>query len=169
MRGLKYGLGLSAAVLIHLAGVSLFDGFSLVVDLFLVVTLFNAMGGNLVGGLFGGLAAGLVTDTLSGGLYGLYGFADTIVGYGAAFAAQRLVIQRATAVWMVFSVAAAAQQAVIAGLSQVLLEDPSLPSFWSVVLKVATTGLIGMLSYLGGRRSARALGIWKKNRTARLR
>ena len=169
MRALRFFLGLIAAVLLHVAGVRLFDGFFLSVDLFLVVALFAALGGNLVGGMMAGLAAGLVTDTVTGGLYGMYGFADTIVGYGAGFAAQRLVIQRATAVWLVFSAGAVVQQMVIIGLSQVLLEDPALPVFVPVAVKVAVTGLLGAMSYLAGRRMNRSFRIWRKNRTSRLR
>lgn len=169
MRGLRFAIGLLLVLLLHLAGVRMFDGFFRAVDLFLVVVLFTALGGSLLGGMVAGLAAGLATDTLTGGLYGMYGFADTIVGYGAAFAAQRLVIQRTTAVWLVFSAGAAVQQTVVIGLSRVLLEDPALPGFLPVVLKVAVTGLLGAASYVAGRRLARMFGVWKKNRTARLR
>lgn len=169
MTGLRFLAGLLAVLLLHVAGVRIFDGFFRAVDLFLVIVLFTALGGNLLGGMLGGLTAGLVTDTLTGGLYGMYGFADTIVGYGAAFAAQRLVIQRPTAVWLVFSAGAAVQQSVVIGLAQVLLEDPLLPGFLPVVLKVALTGLIGAVSFLLSRRMTRSFGSWKKNRTARLR
>ena len=169
MRGLKYAAGLVVAIVLHLVGVSLFDGFSQVVDLLLVVTLFNAIGGNLVAAMLGGLGAGLVTDAVTGSLYGLYGFADTIVGYGAAFAAKRLVIQRATGVWLVFSLAAAVQQALTMGLSELLLEDPSLPGFSSVAARVVTTGVIGVIGFLGHRRALRSFGIWRRNRTARLK
>ena len=169
MRTLKFAAGLAVATLIHFAGATWFAGFSQHVDLFLVVALFNALGGSLLGGMFGGLAAGLVTDTIGGGLYGLFGFADTIVGYGAAFAARRLVIQRATAIWLLFSVAAAGQQAVVLGLAQLLQQDPTLPSFLSVAIKVVTTGLIGAIGYLLGQRSVRTLRLWKRSRSARLR
>lgn len=169
MRGFRFAAGLVAVLLLHVAGVRLFDGFFRTVDLFVVVVLFNALGGNLLGGLLGGLAAGLVTDTLTGGLYGMYGFADTIVGYGAAFAAQRLVIQRTTAVWLLFSAGAAVQQTVVIGLSRVLLADPALPGFLPVVLKVVVTGLLGAGSYVAGRRMKRSFTVWKKSRTARLR
>ena len=169
MRALRFAAGLVAVLLLHVAGVRLFDGFFRAVDLFLVVAVFTALRGSLLGGMFAGLAAGLVTDTMSGGLYGLYGFADTIVGYSAAFAAQRLVIQRTTAVWLVFSAGAAVQQTVVIGLSRVLLEDPALPGYLPVVLKVAVTGLLGAASYVASRRLTRAFGIWKRNRTARLR
>ncbi len=169
MRGLKFAAGLVVVVLLHTAGVRLFGGFFRAVDLFLIVALFNALGGSLLGGMVGGLVAGLVTDTFTSGLYGMYGFADTIVGYGAAFAAQRLVIQRATAVWLVFSAGAAVQQMVVIGLSLVLLEDPALPGFGPVVVKVVITGLLGAGSHLTGRSLLRSFATWKKNRTARLR
>ena len=169
MRGLKFAAGLVVVVLLHLAGVRLLDGFFRVADLLLVVVLFTALGGSLLGGMLAGLVAGLVADTLTGGFYGMYGFAGTIVGYGAAFAAQRLVIQRATAIWLVFSAGAAIQQMVVIGLSLVLLEDPALPGFVPVVLKVAVTGLFGVGSQVAGRLLSRLFGVWKKSRTARLR
>ena len=50
MRGLKFGAGLLAALVLHFLGVSISGGFSQVLDLFLVVTLFNALDGDLVAG-----------------------------------------------------------------------------------------------------------------------
>ena len=169
MRGLRFAAGLAAVLLLHIAGVRLFDGFFRFADLFLVVALWSALGGGLLGGMAAGLVAGLITDTLTGGLYGMYGFADTIVGYGAAFAAQRLVIQRATAVWLVFSAGAVVQQALVIGLTGVLLPDPALPDFVPVAAKVALTGFLGVASHLAARRLSRTFRLWKKNRTARLR
>ena len=61
------------------------------------------------------------------------------------------------------------QQTVVIGLSRVLLEDPALPGYLPVVLKVVVTGLLGAISYVASRRLTRSFGIWKKNRTARLR
>ena len=169
MRALKFAAGLAVVVLLHVAGVRLFDDFFRVADLLLVVVLFTALGGSLLGGMLAGLVAGLVADALTGGFYGMYGFAGTIVGYGAAFTAQRLVIQRRSAIWLVFSAGAAVQQMVVIGLSLILLEDPALPAFVPVVLKVVVTGLLGVGSQVVGRRLSRLFGVWRRSRTARLR
>lgn len=169
MRGVRFAGGLLAAVLVHLAGVALWPSFSLAVDLFLVVALFHALDGRTLPALVGGLAAGLVTDALTGGLYGLHGFADTMLGYGAAFAAQRLSVQRSTSVWLLFSLAAALQQLVLTALVLVLLPDPEVPAVGWVVAKVGTTGVLGLaLSEARGTLTAR-LASWRRNRTARLR
>ena len=169
MRVLKFVAGLLAAVMLHYLGVAVTGGSSLLIDLFLVVTVFNALDGDLVAGMSGGLVAGLVADALSGGLYGLHGFADTIIGYGAAFAAQRLVIQRPTAVFLLFMAAAAAQLILIMGLLVILAQDPPLPGFVSVAARVLTTGVAGVVGFVGHKRLSRAREKWKRSRRARLR
>ena len=94
MRFLKFVAALAAAALLHFAGARLLPNFSLAVDLVLLVVALEARHGNPVAGMFAGLAAGLLADGLSGGPFGLYGFADTAVGFGIARAAQQLVVQR---------------------------------------------------------------------------
>ena len=169
MRGLKFAAGLLAALLLHYPGVALSGGFSQVLDLFLVLTLFNALDGDLVAGMLGGLAAGLVADTVSGGLYGLNGFADTIVGYGAALATQRLVIQRSTGVFLFFLLAATVQTVLMMGLVVTLLQDPPLPGFPSIATKVVLTGLVGAVGFMTRRRVLKAAAKWRRNRRAQLR
>jgi len=61
---------------------------------------------------------GLLHDTLTSGPYGLFGFADTIVGYTTARLAQRLVIQRSTGVLALVSFASVAQQAIVVAVHE---------------------------------------------------
>ncbi|MGB5658772.1 MAG: hypothetical protein WBO54_04750, partial [Thermoanaerobaculia bacterium] len=65
MRSLRFAIALAVATLLQVAGVSLFPQFSLAVDFFLVIVVFNAMDGNSAAGMFGGTVAGLVTDGLT--------------------------------------------------------------------------------------------------------
>mgnify|MGYP001828517272 CR=1 FL=1 len=51
MRSLRFVLALGVATLLHVAGVALFPQFSLAVDFFLVIVVFNAMDGNSVAGI----------------------------------------------------------------------------------------------------------------------
>ena len=169
MRVLRFVLGLAAAVLLHAVGVRLLAGFSQAVDLFLVVVLFNAVNSSLRNGLMGGAAGGLVADGLTGSLYGLHGTANTLVGYGAALASQRLVIRRPASVMLLFAVAAAAQQAVLLGLRSVLLADVVLPEPAWLVSRVVTTGAIGLLGYAGQRQFASSVEGWRRSRRSRLR
>src|SRR3978361_1642260 len=100
-----------------------------------------------------GLIAGLLQDTLTSGPFGLFGFADTIVGYVTARLAQRLVIQRPTGVLAVVGFASALQQAVVVVLTLVLLPSPELPSPLWVAVRAGPTGVLGLAVYV-------AMGNW---------
>jgi rod shape-determining protein MreD len=162
-------LGLAAALVVHLVGSHLFPDFPRVMDVFLVVVALQALSGNSLAGLLVGLAAGLLHDTLTGGLYGLYGFADTIVGYGVARLAQRLVIQRATGVFGVVSLASVLQQAVLVGLTFLLLPDPVLPRPLWAGAKAAACGLAGMVIYTLIGSFTRNYETRRRSRLSRLR
>lgn len=140
----RFLAALAAATLLHFAGVALAPGFVLAADLFLLVTILEARHGRPASGMLAGLVAGLVADGLTGGPFGLFGFADTAVGYGVARAAQQLVVQRTTSLAAIFAAGAAAQQAILAALSLVFRPDGELPGFEWLLVKVATTALLGL-------------------------
>lgn len=169
MRGLKFAGALLVALLIHLLAVRLLPDFPVFVDLFLVLFLFNALDGHLMAGLLGGCAAGLVTDALTGGFFGLHGFANTLVGYGSALASKRVVIEHATGALLFFGVATLAQQAVLALLSLILLPGSPLPGTVSVGVKVLTTGVLGALLFFGRSRLAGVSARWRKMRRGKIR
>jgi rod shape-determining protein MreD len=162
-------MALAVATLLQVAGVSLFPQFSLAVDFFLVIVVFNAMDGNSAAGMFGGTVAGLVTDGLTGGYFGLFGIANTVVGYGTAITAQRLVIQRPASSLLVFAVTAAAQQLILLGLSLLFLADADLPQYSWILVRVGTTGVLGGVLYLANRRMRSRLEMWRRTRKTRIR
>ena len=99
-----------------------------------MVVALHGLRGNSLSALLVGLLVGLLQDTLTSGPFGLFGFADTIVGYVTARLAQRLVIQRPTGVLALVSFASALQQAITVGLAFLLLPAPAPPSpVWAVV------------------------------------
>lgn len=168
MRFLKFVAGLALAALLHFAGARVIPDFSQAVDLFLLVVALEARHGSPMAGMFAGLAAGLLADGLSGGPYGLYGFADTAVGFGIARAAQQLVVQRTTGLAGVFAAGAAAQQAILAALALVFRDHAELPDPLWLLVKVGTTALLGLAwtaaanqlaNYLRFRRAHRATKI----------
>ncbi len=169
MRALKFLAALAAALLVHLLGVRLWPDFPRVLDLFLVVVVLHALDGESLPALLGGLAAGLLHDALSGGLYGLYGFADTLVGYGTARLAQRLVIQRSTGVLGVVAFATAAQQAVLVVLAFLLQSDPGLPQAGWVAVRAGACGVVGMAAHLAIRRWRRGVDSRRRGKMHRLR
>ena len=169
MRGLRFVVALAVATLLDVAGVSLFPQFSLAVDFFLVIVVFNAMDGNSVAGMTGGMVAGLVADGVTGGYFGLYGIANTIIGYGTAITAQRLVIQRPASSLLVFAVASAAQQLILLGISLLFLADADLPQYSWILVKVGTTGLLGGALYLANLRMRSRVEMWRRTRKTRIR
>lgn len=169
MRAASFFAGLACAVLVHVAGVRLFDNFSSVVDVFLIVTLFNALGGNPLVGLLGGLGTGWLADATSGGLYGSYGFCNTLVGYGAAVASQRLVIHKPGSVFLLFSLGAAVQQLILVALAELLQPGAARPQLVWLAALFVTTGIVGVIGNALRGQSLRWLTLWRRSRTARLR
>lgn len=169
MRALKFFGALALAVLIHFIGVKVSPTFARAVDVFLVVVVLHALEGNSLSALLVGLLVGLFHDTLTNGPFGLFGFADTIVGYGTARLAQRLVIQRATGVLAVVAFASALQQAIVVGLASLLLPEPALPEAWWVAVQAGTCGVIGMAAYVASSRWRRSSEARRRGRMSRLR
>ncbi len=169
MRGLRLAAALLAVTAAHLLGIGLWSGFGLVFDLFLVVAIFNALDGDTFAGMAGGLVAGLVADAVTGGLYGLHGLADTLVGYGTAFATQRLVVQRAPSVLLVFALAVALQQLILAAVTLLMLSRPELTAYPWMLAKVVGTGLVGVVAFLARRQLQARYSSWRRTRSVRVR
>jgi rod shape-determining protein MreD len=165
----RFILGIALAVVVHFVGARLFPEFPRAVDVFLVVAVLYALSGDSLTALFAGLAVGLIEDTLTGGLYGLYGFADTIVGYGTARLAQRLVIQRATGVLAVAGLASLAQQGIVVGLAWMLFPSPSFPQLPWVGVKAIACGVLAMLIHAATERFRRSYEVRRRSRASRLR
>lgn len=157
MRAVKFVLGLLLALGVHGVGTRLLPDLPRILDLFLVVTVLNALGGSSVGGLAGGAVAGLTHDALSGRLYGLHGFADTIVGYAVARAAQRLDLEGPGAVLVTVGLATLLEEAVLVLLA-LLFTAPEPPEpFWVMIELLANGAAATLLYLLAGRvRSLRA-------------
>src|SRR4030095_1429357 len=130
----KFLFALLAAYLVQLVGVSVSPLFPRIVDPFLLVVFWYSLRPGPVGAELIGTATGLLQDGLSGGLFGLHAFADTVVGYGVALAAQRIVVGQQAARVLVFAAAAPLQQALlVAVLRGVVGADAPLPTWGSVV------------------------------------
>lgn len=142
---LKYLLGMAAALGAHSLWLALAPQLVLAFDPFLVVAVLSGLSGNSLGGLAGGTVAGFGRDTLSGRLYGLHGFADTIIGYATARTAQRMDLRQPGAVWIVTVLGTLVQQALLVCLSYVLLSRPEVaPPVW-VPIQAIVNGFVAML------------------------
>lgn len=134
-------------------------------DPFLAAVVWLSLSEGPVAGQLGGLAAGWVQDALSGSLFGLHAFADILVGYLAAYTAQRLVVGRRLTLLGVFALAAAVQQAVITVLLLLLVPAPELPpTGLRLLAQVAVTALFGMLWMASERVLLRRFRRWRRHR-----
>lgn len=169
MRFIKVVVGLVLVLLAHLVGARFIPGFADYADLFLVLAAYKALTGNLVVGMLAGAAAGLTHDVVTGGPYGLHGFADTAVGYLAAFAAQRLVIQRGFSVLLLFCVASSVQILILTVLGIMVSEAAILPSWVEVVVRVVLSGILGLVVYLASGAVKRRWAIMRRKSSSTLR
>lgn len=169
MQAARFLLGLLVATACQVLGQKIFPQFFELVDLFLVLVVYNALVVGPVGSMTGGSVAGLAHDALTGGLYGLSGFADTFVGWAAARLRQRLVIRQPPQVAMLFALAAAVQQLAVVVVTVLMLPDADFPSPTAMLIRMATTAVLGTLVFVVAARSRLYIARWKKNRHKRLR
>jgi rod shape-determining protein MreD len=169
MRALRLVAALLVVYGVHLVATRVYPEFPLFVDLFVVVIAYQAFDGNTVAALATGCLVGLVQDSLSGGPYGLHGFAGTLVGYVAAVAAQHLVLQRGVVVVLFFALAAALKQALVMGLLLLLASHPDVPSIGSLAVMAVVGGALGQLTIWTREELLRRHGAWKDRRTTKLR
>lgn len=165
MRFLRFVVGLICAVLLQTLGLRLFPGFALVFDPFLILVVYHSLDGSTAWSSIGGSATGLAQDALSGGPYGLHGFANTLVAYAASRLRQRLVIQQPSQVGLLFVLSAALQMATLASLQFLVVSGAELPGLGSMAARMASSGIIGALLFVF---AGRVRG-WEKNWRARRR
>jgi len=168
-RALRFAGALVAALLLHLIGTRLLPQWPLIIDLMLIVVVFNALDGSTMSGMIGGLFAGWASDALTGQAFGLFGLVDTIIGYTAAYAVQRIVIQRPAGAALLFSLASACQQGLVLGLSFLLLNAPEVPAYPWLLVKAGTTGLLGATLFFGRQRLLNRVDLWRHTRKTRIR
>ncbi len=169
MRVLKFIAALVAVLCLQLLGVWLHPNFPRALDLFLVLTVLYALRGKSLVGLLAGLAAGLTADTLSSGPYGLFGFTDTLVGYATARVSQRLVIQRASQIFLLTTAAIVVQQLLLTALAYLLLDQGGLPDLAWLLIKAVTGGLVAFLTILSSAALRRSRERRRRGRLERLR
>jgi len=173
VRAVRFLVGVAFALLVHLVGVRLVPGLSRYLDVFLIVVALYALEGSSLASIGAGLLVGLLQDSLGNGPIGLFGFADTAVAYLTARLAQRLVIQRASGVFLVIAFVSLLQQALLVLLAFVLLPNPAVPDPLGAALqsaiKAASCGVLGMMIYGGMGQWRRGVEARRRGRMGRLR
>lgn len=170
MTFVRFLVALLGAYLVHLVGVTASPAFPRIIDPFLLVVVWYSMRTGPLGAELIGTATGLLQDSLSGGLFGLFAFADTLVGYGVALAAQRVVVGQQAARVLIFAAAAALQQLVLVVLLRSLVGNAApMPSVGSVIGKLITTALLGAALISMESRARTQWSSWQRRRSRILR
>jgi rod shape-determining protein MreD len=162
-------LALGAALLLHFVGTWLWAGFPMSFDPFLVVIVYFALRLGPVSAQLLGLAGGLLLDGVSGTVWGLHGFAGTLIGFGVSVSAQRVVVGQRGVRVLLFAAASAAQQLILASLILLVTSRPHLPPLGWSAGRVAATALAGWVVLTAEERLQRQWRTWQRQRSGRLR
>lgn len=153
------GLLLLAAAL-HVVSLRLHPATVQYVDFFLVFTLYHAFRHRPASSALAGTFTGLTLDALTGGYYGLHGFANTLAAFLISTFQTRMMIHQLSQVGLLLLAGAAFQQAVLAALQFLLVPNAELPGVLATVIKMVTTCGLGMAIYAAAER----LREWREGR-----
>jgi rod shape-determining protein MreD len=160
--------GLLLATALQVLLVRILPPTAYLLDLLFLLALFFSMMVSPAAGMVGATVAGLLRDTLSGGPYGLHGFANTLVVVVVGKLRQRLVIQQPFQIGSLVVLAAGLQVAVLVLLRNLLVPGAQVLDPLSLALRLLVTGLVGTLGYFLGLRSLDAVARWRERRSRRL-
>lgn len=166
---LRFAIALVVTSFLHSLGVRVWGDFAMYFDLFLLLTVAWAFESSTLTGLAVGLAAGLTADGFSGGLYGLNGFANTLIGYSTAFAVANLAKMNTSSAALLYALAAVAQQSILLALVLLMVPEPAVPPLVAMISKVAITATLGAVVFKGRRKFFRMLGSWRRTKESQLR
>lgn len=165
---LRFLLGLAFAIAVHAAGLRWLARFAQVVDPILILVLYHSLRSRPGWDVLGGAVAGLAHDALAGGIFGQFGFVDTVVAALCARLRQSLVIQRSERLGVLFALLALVQEAVLALLRFLLLPGVELTPPWAVLAKMLTTGVLGVAVLVVATRWRSRVAGWRETRRRRL-
>jgi rod shape-determining protein MreD len=123
-------------------------GGTVAVDLVLVVVVYIALTTGPVGGMLAGTLAGLVQDSLSTGVIGIGGLANSIVGFLVGVIGQQFIVTTPLPRFVMFLAASMLHSAISIGL-YVLLGLRTFPaSPWAAVTSQAVgNAAVGMIAF----------------------
>jgi rod shape-determining protein MreD len=164
----RFATALALAVFVHMVGLKVWPTLSLAINPFVVLLAFYALRAGPLAGLATGVLVGIIEDSLSGGLFGLHGCADTVVGFSLAAVAQRVVIDRTTGVFLAATAASSVQQGILICLELLLFADPEVPDLLWVVAQALSCGLFTAVCFSGLGQWRARYESWRRYRGSRL-
>lgn len=162
-------VGLLVATALQAGLTAVAPGLAGLVDPFVVVMVWVAVATTPMPAQVAGMVTGFARDVFTGRPFGLGGFAGTLIGYAVARFAQHLLVRQPRTIALVFALAAAAEQAIVAVLEIVLMGDPVIPAIDQVAIRVIATTMLGVVWYNSEHALLRAIARWRRERGGRLR
>jgi rod shape-determining protein MreD len=161
-------VALVAALLAHLLLVALAPPVARFVDPFLLAIAFIAMSGRVGWASVSGSLLGLAHDALSGGLYGLHGFAGTAVAFVMARTARLVDLHKSYYIALFFACAVLVQQLVLQALMLLLEPRPELLSLADLAIRAGVAAPLGALLVVFVERLGESFGGWRARRRAEI-
>jgi rod shape-determining protein MreD len=147
LRWLRFVIGLLIALTLH----SLLDRFApnalAFFNPYVVLVVYYAMGGNILGAIIAGVTAGFVQDAFSGAIFGLHAFSLTVCAYAVAYINSRLVLRGTLAFGACLAGSVIVNELVIYILVNILLKQRIEMFEQGLLVKTIFTLLFGMLVY----------------------
>lgn len=147
MRWLRFAIGLLIALTLHSLLDSFYPNALAFFNPYVILVIYYAMGGNLVGAIFAGIAAGLVQDAYSGAIFGLHAFSLTVIAYIVAYINSRLVLRGTLPFGACLFGASIVNDLVIFIMVNILLKQRIEMFEQEMIVKAIFTALFGMLVY----------------------
>ncbi len=147
MRWLRFAIGLLIALTLHSILDSFYPNALAFFNPYVILVIYYAMGGNLVGAIFAGIAAGLVQDAYSVSIFGLHAFSLTVIAYAVAYINSRLVLRGALVFGACLFGTVILNELVIFVLVNILLKQRIEMFEQGMIVKAIFTSLFGMLVY----------------------
>lgn len=157
---LRFLAGLMMAVAAHTLGLQLHPRAPELFDPFIILVIYFSMRSTAAPSALVGSTMGLAQDALTGGLFGLHGFANTAVAYLVAAVRQRFVIQQPSQVAVLAALGGLFQLALLTFLQLALVPMSEAPHIGLVVAKTVATGMLTLMVYLATNR----LFAWDRRR-----
>lgn len=149
---LRFVLGLIVACALHTLGLRIHIAAPLFFDPFVVLVIYASMRTSTARSSLIGTFVGLVQDALTGGLYGLHGFANTSVAFLISAIRQRFVIQQPSQVAVLAGLGGMFQITILSFLQFALVAQAEIVHPGFALAKTFVTGLVTLAVYVGSDR-----------------
>lgn len=146
---LRFLIGLVIALTIHSLLNKFFPNSLAFVDLYLILVVYYATGGNLIGTIIAAVLAGFVQDAFSNAIFGLHAFALTFCGYLVGVLSTKIDLRSPIAFGLTVAGSVILNELVVFALVNILLSERIELFGQALLFKTLITSLLGVLTWQG--------------------